>query len=428
MLRCSRLALFRTMNAQKYPGKVLVQLSFARSWRLSLFSIGIALLLTSCGTMNPFDTRIVESMSTQLSDIFVKEEVIVYEKEELDALKATDPIPLKWKDKVSENQIASFYTVYDNGALYVADEEGKLTKYDTATGKQLWQIKTKNRFSAGVGIGEGLILIGTFKGEVLAYNESGHMLWQAPVTSEILSPPQIQNNIVVVRTLDGRIFGLDAIDGKRKWIYQGATPSLTVRSTAGITLAHGAVFAGFPGGKLVAMSLFNGNLGWEVTVSQPRGVTELERMTDVTSSPVVNNQFVCAVAYQGRVACFAINDGTQIWAREASSSAGLTMDNDYVYVTEEKGIVAAYDLLSGAGMWKQSRLGSKKLSRPIIKGQYIVVGDDQGYVNLLRNYDGVLVARSATDGTAIQTPPSSLPDGFAVQTAKGGVYAFGVQF
>jgi len=388
-----------------------------------------ALLLSGCGsTMNPFDTRIIESMSTQLSDILVKEEVIVYENEELDALKAADKIPLKWKGKVSENHIASFYTVYDNGAVYAADEEGKLTKYDAASGKELWQVKTKNKFSAGVGVGEGLILIGTFKGELLAYNESGHMLWQASVTSEILSPPQVQNNIVVVRTVDGRIFGLDAIDGKRKWIYQGATPSLTVRSTAGITIAHGAVFAGFPGGKMVAMSLFNGNIGWEVAVSQPRGVTELERMTDITSAPVVNNRFVCAAAYQGRVACFAINDGAQIWARESSSSAGLTMDNDYVYVTEDKGVVAAYDLLSGASMWKQSRLGSKKLTRPIVKGQYIVVGDDQGYINLLRNYDGTLVARSATDGSIIQNSASLLPDGFVVQTAKGGIYAFSAQF
>jgi len=386
-------------------------------------------MLSGCGsTMNPLDTRIIESMSTQLSDIFVKEEVIVYEKEELDALKAADRIPLKWKDKVSENHIASFYTVYNNGAVYTADEEGKLTKYDAASGKELWQIKTKNKFSAGVGVGEGLILIGTFKGELLAYNESGHMLWQVSVTSEILSPPQVQNNIVVVRTVDGRIFGLDAIDGKRKWIYQGATPSLTVRSTAGITISHGAVFAGFPGGKMVAMSLFNGNIGWEVAVSQPRGVTELERMTDITSAPEVNNRFVCAAAYQGRVACFAINDGAQIWARESSSSAGLTMDNDYVYVTEDKGVVAAYDLLSGASMWKQSRLGSKKLTKPIIKGQYIVVADDQGYVNLLRNYDGALVARSATDGSIIQNSAGLLPDGFVVQTAKGGVYAFSVQF
>ncbi|MDV6341674.1 outer membrane protein assembly factor BamB [Nitrosomonas sp. Is24] len=408
--------------------KVTVLLNFARSGRLFPSGLIVALLLSGCSTFNPFDMRIIESMSTGISDLLITDEPIVYEKEELDALKKADRIPLKWKDKAGENEIASFYTAFDNGAVYVADEAGKLTKYNAATGKQEWQVKSKNKFSAGVGIGEGLILIGTFKGEVLAYNESGHMLWQASVTSEILSPPQVQNNVVAVRTVDGRIFALDAIDGKRKWIYQGATPSLTVRSTAGITLAHGAIFAGFPGGKMVAMSLFNGNIGWEVAVSQPRGVTELERMTDITSAPVMNNRLVCAVAYQGRVACFAINDGAYIWSRESSSSAGLVMDNDYVYVTEDNGVVAAYDLLSGAGMWKQSRLGSKKLTRPVIIGQYIVVADDQGFVNVLRNYDGALVARAATDGSVIHNAASVLPDGFVVQTAKGGVYAFSTQF
>lgn len=408
--------------------KVAVLLNFARSGRLFPSGLIVALLLSGCSTFNPFDMRIIESMSTGISDLLITDEPIVYEKEELDALKKADRIPLKWKDKAGENEIASFYTAYDNGAVYVADEAGKLTKYNAATGKQEWQVKSKNKFSAGVGIGEGLILIGTFKGEVLAYNESGHMLWQASVTSEILSPPQVQNNVVAVRTVDGRIFALDALDGKRKWIYQGATPSLTVRSTAGITLAHGAIFAGFPGGKMVAMSLFNGNIGWEVAVSQPRGVTELERMTDITSAPVMNNRLVCAVAYQGRVACFAINDGAYIWSRESSSSAGLVMDNDYVYVTEDNGVVAAYDLLSGAGMWKQSRLGSKKLTRPVIIGQYIVVADDQGFVNVLRNYDGALVARAATDGSVIHNAASVLPDGFVVQTAKGGVYAFSTQF
>ena len=372
--------------------------------------------------------RIIEDLSTQISDIFEKEEVIVYEKEELDTLKAAEKVPLKWKDKLSENEMATFSMVSENGAVYAADESGALIKYDEATGKEIWKIKTKSRLSAGIGTGEGLILIGTFKGEVLAYNDAGHSVWQSTVSSEILSTPQIQNNVVAVRTVDGRIFGLDAIDGKRKWVYQGATPPLTVRSTAGVTIAHGGVFAGFPGGKMVALSLFSGNLGWEATVSQPRGVTELERMTDVTSTPAVNNRFVCAVAYQGRVACFVINDGTQIWSRESSSSVGLAMDNDYVYVTEEKGVVAAYDLMSGATMWKQSKLGSKKLTKPIIKGQYVVVADDQGFVNVLRNYDGALIARAATDGSLIRNSISPLFDGFAVQTIKGGIYAFSTQF
>jgi len=396
-----------------------------------LFRLYIVLILglSGCGSIpNPLDSPMIESMSTGISDIFVKDEEIVYDKEELDALKAAEAIPLKWKSKVKESVIASFHAGYESNSLYVADESGGLTKFDAATGEQLWQIKTDGKFSAGVSAGDQLILVGTFKGEVLAYNDAGHMLWQSLVTSEILSPPQVHNNMVAVRTLDGRIFGLDAVDGTRKWVYQGTTPPLTVRSTAGVSLAHGAVFAGFPGGKLVALSLFNGNVGWEVAVSHPRGVTELERITDITSLPVVSNQFVCSVAYQGRLGCYSLNDGTPIWSRESSSSAGLSMDKDYVYVTEEKGVVAAYELISGAGMWKQSKLGSKRLTRPMIQGPYVIVGDDQGFVTVLRNYDGSLVARSATDGSRIQAPPTLLPDGFAVQTAKGGIYVFSTNF
>jgi len=64
----------------------------------------------------------------------------------------------------------------------------------------------------------------------------------------------------------------------------------------------------------------------------------------------------------------------------------------------------------------------------MVQGSYVIVADDQGFVNVLRNYDGTLVARSATDGSRIHAPPTLLPEGFAVQTAKGGVYVFSTNF
>ena len=386
-------------------------------------------LLVGCSSLPlPFNTRMFDSFGDQISDLFVKEEKVVIDEAELAALKALDRIPLKWKNRVGESEIAIFSLATYQDGLYAADEKGELTRFDSITGDQVWRNKTKQKFSGGVGFGDGMVLVGTSKGEVFAYNELGHSLWKAKVTSEVLSPPQADNGIVVVRTADSRVFGLDAVDGSRKWVYQGATPSLTVRSTAGVAISHGAVFAGFPGGKLAAMSMFNGNVGWEVAVSQPKGVTELERMTDITSTPVIDDRIVCAVAYQGRVSCTEINDGVQIWTRESSSNAGLAMDNDYVYVSEEDGVVAAYDKRSGAGMWKQSRLGSKNLSAPLVSGHYIVVGDDQGFVSLLRNYDGVVLARGATDDSPIKTAPQPIPNGFAVQTLKGGIYAFSTDF
>ena len=53
--------------------------------------------------------------------------------------------------------------------------------------------------------------------------------------------------MVVVRAGDGRIFGLEATNGKRKWVYQGATPSLTVRSFAGVLISGGRYMRVLPG-------------------------------------------------------------------------------------------------------------------------------------------------------------------------------------
>ena len=150
-------------------------------------------------------------------------------------------------------------------------------------------------------------------------------------------------------------------------------------------------------------------------------------MTDITSVPVADGQFICAVAYQGRVACFDMVDGGQIWVREASSNAGLSMDTDYLYVSKDNNTIMAYDKRSGAGVWRRGRLGSRKLSAPLVLGHNIVIANEQGYVTMLRNYDGAIIARSGTDDSAIHSNPAPIPDGFVVQTEEGGLYAFATQ-
>jgi outer membrane protein assembly factor BamB len=270
-----------------------------------------------------------------------------------------------------------------------------------------------------------MLLVGTFKGEVLAYDEkSGKALWTAQVSSEVLSPPWADGGMVVVRTGDGRIFGLDAGTGKRKWVYQGTTPSLAVRSFAGVLISQGVAFAGFAGGKLIALNLANGNVNWEAVVSRPRGATELERLTDVTSLPVIDGQQICAVAYQGRVACFDVTSGNQIWARDVSSNAGLAVDNHYIYVSDDRGAVVAYDKNDGTSVWKQEMLTGLKLSPPLAQGDQVIVADSLGFVNVISKSDGNILGRAATDKSAIATRPVPLPNGVAVQTRKGGLYAF----
>lgn len=313
------------------------------------------------------------------------------------------------------------------GSVFTASHDGIVTRLDAESGKAVWKIETGKKLSGGVGVGNGLALVATAKGEVLAYDLDGKLAWESKVSSEVLSAPQAAEGVVVARAADGRIFGLDAKDGKRKWVYQRELPALSVRSHAGVLVTRGAVFAGYAGGKLVALSLMNGVLGWEASVSQPRGATELERIVDITSLPVLDGRQICAVAYQGKVACFDVTNGNPVWSRDLSSISGLTVDHAYMVVSDAKGAVHALDKSSGASIWKQDKLFNRRLTTPAVKNGKIIVADLQGYVHLLSREDGSFLSRAATDGSSVGAAPLMIGQNALIQTRNGGLFALAIE-
>ena len=333
-----------------------------------------------------------------------------------------------WQANIGNSQQAVFSPAVAGDSVYAAANDGTITRLEGGSGKQLWCINAGERLTGGVGADGKLVAVGSGKGEVLAFDANGTALWKTQVSSEVLAAPQVADDVVVVRSADSRIFGLDAKDGKRKWYYQRSTPALTVRSPAGISISRGVVYAGFAGGKLVAINLSNGAVRWEATVALPRGTTELERVTDVIGLPVVTEREVCAVAYQGRIGCFELGNGQAVWGREMSSTSGLSFDARYVFVSDDKGAVHALDRIGGSSVWKQDKLRLRNLSAPLALGREIVVADIQGYVHFLARDSGAFVGRVATDGSPVSTNPVMLPDGgFLIQTRNGGLYAFNVK-
>lgn len=347
---------------------------------------------------------------------------------ELVAIKPAVSPRILWQGSVGGAEKNVFFPAVSGNVLYAAGASGPVVGFDAVNGAQSLRVDTGQRISGGVGAGGGLVLVGTPKGEVLAYDRTGKAIWKAQLSGEVLAPPSVAANVVVVRTGDGRLFGLDAADGKRKWLYQRATPALSVRSHAGVVIYRNAVFAGFPGGRMVALALANGNVGWEATVALPRGTTELERVADITSPPVVDDRQACAVAFQGRVACFDVLSGSSIWGRDVSSVAGMSADARNFYVTDDRNAVVALDRTSGASIWKQDRLFGRGVTAPLAFGRYVVVGDFEGYVHFMSREDGSFVGRAATDGSAVISPPVALDlTSFVVQTRNGGVFAITVQ-
>ena len=334
---------------------------------------------------------------------------------------------VRWHADLGDSGASLLQPVLTSDAIYGASGNGRLTRLDRATGKPVWHVESGITVSGGVGSGEGLVLIGSDKGEVLAYGEDGKLRWKSRVSSEVLSAPQASQGVVIVRSADGRIAGLGAADGKRVWLYERSTPALVVRSHAGVTLQRDVAFAGFAGGKLVAMKIKDGSLLWEVSVSQPRGSTELERISDITSNPVADDQQVCAVAFQGRVACFDVARGSPLWNRDISSDKGMMLLRSYLYISDASGSVIVLDKTSGSTMWKNDKLLLRDTAAPHALGNFVVVGDFEGYLHGLNREDGSFVARIKLDGSAIQAAPIGFDDGLLVQTRDGGLYSLSVQ-
>jgi outer membrane protein assembly factor BamB len=346
---------------------------------------------------------------------------------ELVKFKPTAKASVVWRSSVGEAENYIFTPAVYEGAVYAAGADGRLARFDAARGKRLWHINTKEPLSGGVGADAGLVVVATKKGAVLAYDLKGKLAWKTQVTSEVLMAPRAAQGVVVVRSGDGKIFALDAKDGKQQWEYRFTLPPLLLRSDSGVIIQRGIVLAGLSAGRVVALNLTNGNVLWEATLAQPKGANELERITDIAAAPTVGGDQACAATFQGRVGCYDFTRGTLIWSRDASAYVAVEVDPITVYMSDARSSVFALDKNTGATVWKQDKLFARQLSAPLEVGLYLALGDFEGYIHFLDRDTGAFAVRLSTDGSGIRARPVRLGSNLLVQTLDGGLYVVAVK-
>ncbi len=329
---------------------------------------------------------------------------------------------IDWSASSGKSAGFVYSPAFANKLVYAASYDDGIYAFAEDGGREVARIDPQAPLSAGVGVAENMVAVATTKGEVLALDPAGRSLWKAQINGEVLAAPVISGAYVLVRVADGRLFALNRIDGKRKWVYQRPPPSLSLRSSASVLVSRGTIYAGFTGGKVVAIELDSGKPIWEATISLARGATELERIADVGGLPIVDESRVCAAVYQGRTGCVETLNGNVLWSRDIPSSAGLAFDAKNIYVADMAGNVYALDKVNGATLWKQEKLIQREPGTPLVFNGRILLGDMNGLVHLLSAENGDLLGRIATDGSRIVALAQNGGRAIA-QTARGGIFA-----
>jgi outer membrane protein assembly factor BamB len=303
--------------------------------------------------------------------------------------------------------------------VFVGESNGRIRAFD-AQGEQLWSVKTGLRLTAGPALADGALIFGSMDGEVIAFEAlNGAERWRATVSSEVISPPAGDSNLVAVRSGDGRVYGLAPTTGERLWTINRAVPALTLRGAGRVLMDRNAVYMGMDNGRVIALARDTGEPLWEEAVSVPAGRTEIERIVDVDADLLLVEGILFAASYGGDLVALGADSGRVIWRRSLASYSGMDIDATCLYVTDTDSVLWCLDANNGAALWEQDKLKHRGLNAPLAYKGNVLVADYEGYMHAVSGANGQIIGRSKIAGDSVVIPMQQRDDDVYVLDRDG---------
>ncbi|WP_143872382.1 outer membrane protein assembly factor BamB [Catenovulum sediminis] len=348
-----------------------------------------------------------------------------------------------WSKSVADG-VESYYSrlkpTWGYDKVFAADRTGAVVAFAADTGKQVWEVDIRppsegylswlgfntspeSRVSGLVASYEKLF-VGTENGEIVALSvEDGHEIWRVSVDGEVLSAPIAEEGKVIAHLGSGTTVALDANDGKEIWSSIADVPSLTLRGASSPAYAQGGVFIGGATGKVMTYASQNGQLAWEVPIAKPQGATELARIADIDATPIISGFNLYALSAGGSLGMVDIRSARLAWKREYRGYQNMVLDANKLILSDDKSILYAVDARTGVELWSNNQLRNRHITAGAILGDYVLVGDFEGYIYLFDKEEGKLsyVRQISTD--ALLAQPIVENDIAYIQTRDGEIVA-----
>ncbi|WP_392552451.1 outer membrane protein assembly factor BamB [Orbus wheelerorum] len=350
------------------------------------------------------------------------------------------PFPLSqlWSNSLSGNTkiYSQLSPTVNNNIVYAAGRGGEVKAIELSTGKTLWNIDLSNSsffhsqsalLSGGVSADDKYVYLGSERANVYALDKNnGNVIWQKQAKGEVLAKPIAPENEVIIRTTNGYLQAFEQDTGNLAWeIQMDDEPTLSLRGQSKPTAAYGAIILGDDSGHVNAYFTKDGQLIWQQRISQPSGSTEIAKLNDVDTTPIVEQGLVYAIGYNGNIAALDLSNGQIIWKKALSSTHSFVMNQDRIFVVDQDDNLYALSKNGGSIIWKQSDLLHRQLTNPIIYQNYVIVGDYEGYLYLIDINSGDIISKTQVSSSGLANEPVVADNKIIIQAKNGNVYTFG---
>lgn len=253
--------------------------------------------------------------------------------------------------------------VVGQNRVFVMDTKGKVSAFSLKSGKRLWENtltaniggfkETKSRAS-GLAFDNKMLFATTGFGGVFAMDAAtGEPKWRKIMESPIRIAPTVTPSMLLIQTVDNRLYAFDKNDGQELWRFGVAHEDTVI--AGGASPAYDAednvVIAGFSNGEIVVLNATVGTPLWSqmlVSNKQAKSVTEINT---VGAYPIVENGVIYAVSNSDMAAALDMRTGDKLWEKEIGSMQNMLLVGDYLFIISNKNILYALNKDTGDVSW-----------------------------------------------------------------------------
>lgn len=366
-----------------------------------------------------------------------------------------------WRSNVgagsNNNRRINARPVIAGGVVYAIDAEGRVSGHDLETGDEEWAVRLRGTEREGGG--DGLIPFVPFIGgrgdQVLTFGgglawdagrlyahsgghfivaldaSSGEELWRQTALTPFHAAPTVADGRVYVTTDDNELLALDAGTGEVLWTHRSISETARLITAPSVAVLGETLIAPFTSGEIVALRAANGTVLWSDSLTRAGGLTPLSSINDIAASPVILGESVYAMSHSGIMAAFDLRSGARQWTLPASGLHAPYIAGDHLFLVTTNAEVVAIDRNAGEVRWitqldafRNERRRRDRISwaGPVLAGDRLVLASSEGDLVILDPATGAQTGKRDL-GDPVYIAPIIANETLVVLTDEGRLIA-----
>lgn len=283
------------------------------------------------------------------------------------------------KTSVAQNASPVFY----DSSIIAGSSFGGLHSIDKFGRKKLL-LKLPEGVSALSETYSDFIFIGSQLRRALGYNlASNEILWSTDLDSAPESFSQLDNGQIFTQTESGTLYALNASDGAINWKSSsyGSLKSLSIKGSPQPIVHNDFVISSFPSGDIVKFNKKNGQIVWQLKLSDGTNYSDVQYLHLLKS-----DNSVFAGVFDEAVYKISLDKGQVLWQAFEKPVSAFAFDSGSFYFSSAGGELVKLKTSTGTQELK-AKIFKGLGNRPSVIGNRIIAVDSKGPVYSISKKD-----------------------------------------